>query len=197
MHVRPIISTMAALLLLASVRAEAVSVRDIIELSAAGLSDEVLVALIGVDGTVFSLDARQLLELKSAGVRDPVLLAMLRSGRPRHPETTVAQPFVAGAPAAPPVVVVEDRQEPRRQPYPLLVSISVVVPVPRRSPNHHLALQRRNLTSKHRIGLAIPGHVHDNLGVHGPGKPVYWGWGGKRRPDTWAPARGVHDHTSR
>ena len=32
MHVRPIISAMAALLLLASVRAEAVSVRDIIEL---------------------------------------------------------------------------------------------------------------------------------------------------------------------
>ena len=90
MHVRPIISVIAALLLLASVRAEAVSVRDIIELSTAGVSDEVLVALIEVDGTVFRLDARQLLELESTGVRDPVLLAMLRSGRSRDPETTAA-----------------------------------------------------------------------------------------------------------
>ena len=61
------ILTVVALLLLASVRVEAVSVRDIIELSRAGLSDEVLVALIEVDDTPFSLDARQLLELRAAG----------------------------------------------------------------------------------------------------------------------------------
>ena len=86
------ILTVVALLLLVSVRAEAVSVRDIIELSHAGLSDDVLVALIEVDDAPFSLDARRLLELRAAGVSDRVLLAMLRSGRVKSPETAAVHP---------------------------------------------------------------------------------------------------------
>ena len=193
MHVRRIISALAALLVLTSASAGAVSVRDVIELSRAGLSDEVLVALIEVDGTVFSLDAQQLLELKAAGVRDRVLLAMLRSGR----SSPAAQPFVPGPdpPAAPPVVVVEDRREAGLQRYQVLV-IPVVVPVANQARNHHLAHRHRKLKGIQGIARGIPGNVHDHLGLRRPRNPVYWGWGGERRPDAWVPARRVHDDAS-
>ena len=62
-------------------RALAVSVRDIVELSRAGLSDEVILALIEVDGTIFSLDAQQVAGMAAAGVSQRVLLAMLDTQR--------------------------------------------------------------------------------------------------------------------
>lgn len=59
--------------------AGAVTLRDLIELSKAGLPDEVLVAVIDADRTIFTLEASQILELKKAGVSKAVLLKMLRS----------------------------------------------------------------------------------------------------------------------
>lgn len=111
---------LAALSLPAS--ASAVSVHDIIELTKAGLSDDILVALIDADRTVFSLDKREILILKKAGVSEAVLLKMLRTrrefeqpapqGTDAVPATTGEQPLVpelvvVGAqPAPPPVTVV-------------------------------------------------------------------------------------------
>ncbi len=86
-----------ALFVLLTSSAEAVSVRDIIELSKAGLGDEVLVALIETDGTVFTLDADRILELRAAGVSDGVIVAMLRQGREPLPEPAPA-PAEAVAP---------------------------------------------------------------------------------------------------
>jgi hypothetical protein len=112
----------AALLVPAS--AGAVTFRDIIELTKAGLPDEVLVAVIDADRTIFTLDKDQILELKRAGVGRQVLLKMLRTRREFEPSTTsgqeeqttpsvtesqVPQPgvVVIGAqPAPPPVTVV-------------------------------------------------------------------------------------------
>lgn len=78
----------------------AVSTRDLIELSKAGLGDEVLVALIEADGTVFNLDAPRILELRAAGVSERVITAMLRnSSRPLPPSTSSAADHqAAGAP---------------------------------------------------------------------------------------------------
>jgi hypothetical protein len=74
-----------ALLLLALVvvpaTVDAVTIRDIIALSKAGLPDEILSAVIDADRTVFTLDAEQILELRRAGVSDAVLLKMVRSRR--------------------------------------------------------------------------------------------------------------------
>jgi hypothetical protein len=72
---------------------DAVTIRDIIALSKAGLSDEILSAVIDADRTIFTLDAEQILELRRAGVSDAVLLKMVRSRRefdqpPSSPETT-------------------------------------------------------------------------------------------------------------
>ena len=178
------ILTVVALLLLASVRAEAVSVRDIIELSRAGLSEEVLVALIEVDDTPFSLDARRLLELRAAGVSDRVLLAMLRSGRVKSPETAAVHPVApVVTPALPAVVVVEDRRTPQPRAYPVL--IPVLIPVPAGVPlvgSRHVSRRSRVIS----FGREVAGRRSH--------KPVGWGWGGTRRPDTWAEARRVQDH---
>ncbi len=121
MHSRLTLGAALLIVLLAAAGARAVSLRDVVELSRSGLSDDVIVALIEVDGTIFSLDAQQLLELKSEGVSDRVLLAMLENGR-SIPE-----------PVAPPV---PSREAARRAPAPApfvgsppFVSAFVGVPV--------------------------------------------------------------------
>ena len=88
-----------ALLLLASVRVEAVLVRDIIELSRAGVSDRVLLAM-----------------LRSGRVKSPETATV-------HP----VAPGVT--PALPVVVVVEDRRTPQPRPYPVLIPVPVGVPL--------------------------------------------------------------------
>lgn len=70
--------------------AHAVSVADIEQLSRAGLGDEVLIALIQTDNTVFPLDAERILELRAAGVSEQVIIAMLRNGRSAPPNETHA-----------------------------------------------------------------------------------------------------------
>jgi len=75
----------AAAAALTAAPAHAVSVADIEQLARAGLGDEVLVALIQIDNTVFPLDAERILELRAAGVSERVIVAMLRNGRPPSP----------------------------------------------------------------------------------------------------------------
>ena len=65
----------------AATLAHAVTVADLINLRANGVSDEILIALIQNDGTVFKLSADDVLDLKKRGLSDRVLLAMLLSGR--------------------------------------------------------------------------------------------------------------------
>ena len=49
-------------------RAQAITLREIVELTKAGLSDEVLLALIEVDQRVFSIDSETVKSLQDAGV---------------------------------------------------------------------------------------------------------------------------------
>ncbi len=100
------VAAIAALLVaLASLPAYAISIRDIIALHRAQVSDDILVALLDADPTLFSLDAAQILELKKAGVSDRVVVAMLRSGREPRASTQAAaspppEPAVPATPAA-------------------------------------------------------------------------------------------------
>ena len=77
------------ILALAAARAEAVTVKDIIDLTKAGLGEEVLLALIEVDGGVFTINTATLTALKKAGVSERVIEAMVRSGRMGPPEPPV------------------------------------------------------------------------------------------------------------
>lgn len=140
MSVRSVAFALLIALPLTVGRAEAVSTRDLIELSRAGLGDEVLLALIEVHGTIFSLDAAGIRDLKAAGVSERVIVAMLRSGRESTP-ADAAWAGAAGAPtcdaAPPPQVIVIDRQPP---PEPAVVAVPVpvywpiVVSPPKRAP---------------------------------------------------------------
>src|SRR6516162_7884208 len=109
MHRHSLVAVLFLVLSLAAGRAEAVTVRDVIELSKAGLSDSVLLAVIDVDRSVFAIDAATLKQLKSAGVSDAVIVAMIRSGREARVDDAV--PPVAQEPAPMP-----DTQEPAPQP---------------------------------------------------------------------------------
>ena len=75
-------------------RAEAVTIRDLIELTKAGLSDPVLLALIEVDRSVFTIDTATLKQLKAAGVSDQVIVALIRSGRQPRPEPVAVPVYV-------------------------------------------------------------------------------------------------------
>ena len=79
----------AVALAVSPVPAYAVSTADIVQLAQAGLSDEVLIALIQTDNTVYPLDAQRILELRDAGVSEAVIVAMLRNGR-RAPDHDAA-----------------------------------------------------------------------------------------------------------
>jgi hypothetical protein len=132
MRRRFLIAVVALGLSLAAGRVEAVTVRDVIELSKAGLSDSVLLALIDVDRSVYSIDTATLKQLKTAGVSDAVIVAMIRSGRePRAEET--AQPVMQPQPEPQPEP--QDSTQPAAvpapaAPYPVAIPIPVYVAVP-------------------------------------------------------------------
>lgn len=171
-----------ALLALIPVRADALTVRDVVELARAGLGDDILLALIDVDRSVFPIDTATLKTLKAAGVGERVILAMIRSQRTPPPapgpvdvrdETQAAQP--------PQVIVINHHEEVRVREVMVPVPVPVYVPVVRRQrtrPNIDGVVPQIDT----RPSLHQPQHQTKK-----PAEPVYWGWGGKLRPDAWKP----------
>lgn len=160
--------------------AEAVTVREIIELTRAGLGDEVLLALIEVDGGVFAIDAATLKSLRDAGVSERVIVALVRSGRQR-PVVDPAQ-YVPPPPPEPQVIVIEhERPVVYAVPVPVAVPVYVTVPV-RRSPRTVVPSAHPPLIPPSGFGVPLPVTVPASRET---AEPVYWGWGGKRRPDAW------------
>jgi hypothetical protein len=159
---------------LAPASAQTVTVRDIVELSKAGLGEEVLLALIDVHRPVFPVDPETIKGLKDAGVRPNVIIAMIKSGRqaPPAPEPVAAEPEPPLAPQ-PQIVVIEHERlydEPRVREVAVPVPVYVAVPV--RTRVRHDSVRPRPAPK--------------------PVEPVYWGFGGKLRPDAWKPtAAGV------
>lgn len=178
---RAVLLLIAALPLLAA-RAEAVTIKEIIELTRAGLSDEVLLALIEVDQRVFSIDPATLKELKAAGVSEPVIVALIRSGRMAPIEPPLAEPLAQPEPPAPQVIVIDHEPVVREVAVP--VAVPVYFPVFPQVRGHHRAVP---------VNPAVPPEVpivgqpppSPRRAVHA--RPVYWGWGGKLRPDAWKP----------
>ena len=168
---RRLIFVFAAAAAFAPVGAQALTVRDIVELSRAGLGEETLLALIEVDPSVFPIDTATLKSLKDAGVSERVIVAMVRSARTPAP---VAEPLaVAEAPAAAPQpqVVVLDHHDAAPQVREVPVAVPIYIPV-----------------SRHRRDYGDRGEVRDDSGKRRRNpEPVYWGFGGKLRPDAWQP----------
>ena len=150
-----------------------VTTKDIIELSRAGLPEEVLLAVIEVHRPVFPVDSATLKGLKDAGVPPNVIIAMIKSGR----EVPAVQPPVAGeeaTSASTPAAQVVHEHERHNEPAPRVIyeervrEIAVPVPI-------YIPVRAR------------PIHRPDPK----PAEPVYWGFGGKLRPDAWKTAADV------
>ena len=102
-------------------RADAITLAEIIQLTKAGLDEDVLLALIEVDQRVFAIDPDTMKELKAAGVSPRVIVAIVKSGRTPQPRS---EPSIESVPPDPPQpqVVVVDR--------PVIQEVPVAVPVP-------------------------------------------------------------------
>jgi len=173
----------AAVVMLAPGTAKALTVRDIVELSKAGLGDEVLLALIEVDRSVFPVDTPTLKLLKASGVSEPVILAMIRSARTPVVEDAVAAPLPqVSAHAEPQVIVIEHHAAPQIREVP--VAVPVYIPVVRRP--YDRGRHERDDDGGSRNPNARTGE-HSKSHETGRAEPVYWGWGGTLRPDAWKP----------
>jgi hypothetical protein len=183
--------TCLAVLALSAGRAEAISVHDIIELSKAGLSEPVLLALIDVDRSVFAIDTATLKRLKAAGVSDAVIVAMIRSGRenrdplPRPAAEPQPSANFEPQPAPEPQVVVIDHHDAAPQPQPYPVAVPVYVPVATATDGyrrHDDTVTTTLSTDQGLVRARVP--VPANCVK---AEPVYWGFGGKLRPGSWEP----------
>lgn len=144
-----------------SVPAEAVTLHDLIDLSRQGISDDILIALVEAEKSVFHLGASDVRSLKQQGLSDRLVIHLLQTPalRPapepvlhvasRRPEAAATEPMVER-------VVIVDRVE--------TVAVPVYVPV---------AVERR---SRERAR-------DDDRDAKA--EPVYWGYGGKLRPGSW------------
>jgi hypothetical protein len=185
----------AAVLLLAGAvgRAEALTIRDVIELTKAGVSEEVLLALIDVDVGVYAGDTETLKALKEAGVSERVMVALVRSGRERRlPEPMPPPPPQDEAPAPAPQVVVVEHHEPQVQqvvvPVPVYVPVYTTLPRARahRDPYDTQRVRTGDFAPSNYVPFQpAPPVIRQEVE---PTRPVYWGFGGKRRPDAWDPS---------
>jgi hypothetical protein len=180
--------------------AEAVTVRDLIELSKAGLSDPVLLALIDAEHSVFAIDAATIKQLKEGGVSDDVILAVIHSGRTQRTEP-------ARAPIPPPdpeprrepeVIVIDHHDAPQTPPapvaypapmaYPVPIAVPVYVPVPSRAFDPR-ATNRGSRTIQTTVSTD-QGDVKARLPLPPncvKAQPIYWGFGGQLRPGSYQP----------
>ena len=185
---RRALTLFALFLTLGAAPADAITVRDIVELSKSGLSDELLLALIDIEKKVFPVDPATLKTLKEAGVSERVILAMMRSGRTQpaplpapapSPEGVVQEQPRAAAPP-PQVVVIEHRQAP--EPARTTVVREVVVPFPVYvpvyvSPGHPRPVPQQPIDAF--VPRASIGLAHSRLGLSSPpprptSDPPYW-----------------------
>ncbi len=183
---RRLVYVFVALLAMSAARAEALTIRDVVELTRAGLGDDVLLALIEVDPSVFPIDTETLKYLKESGVSQRVIVAMVRSAR-TPPPPVAPEPFITQvAPQAPePQVVVIDHHEPERV-REVPVAVPIYIPVVQRSRiSRHLDRVDRVFDAYDLRDRTNSSSKPDHPSRHAP--PVYWGTSGTLRPDAWKP----------
>jgi len=184
---RRLVCVFVALLAFSPARADALTVRDIVELTRAGLGDDVLLALIEVDPSVFPIDTETLKYLKDAGVSQRVIVAMVRSSRrtppPMAPDPIVAQVAPEAPPPEPQVVVIDHHEPERVREVPVAVPIYIPVVQGSRNRGHVDRHDRVPDTEDRRDRTDSSSKDRHSK----PSPPVYWGTSGTLRPDAWKP----------
>jgi hypothetical protein len=163
-------------------RADAITLTEIKQLTKAGVDEEVLLALIEVDQRVFSIDPETITELKAAGVSARVIVAIVKSGRTPQPQPEPVAEVAPPEPPAPQVVVVE-------RPVVHEVPVAVPVPVYVAVGSHARGRHGDRAQTPYRPSLTLPPAppLVERPEPRKRAEPVYWGWGGKLRPDAWQP----------
>ena len=149
----------------------ATTAEQLVELSRAGLGDDILIELIQSDGSTFQLAAADLLALHQQGLSDRVIRAMQATAKKK--------------PAPAPVVVtpVEPQRSdpwhvsPRPQ-EPPVVNVYQTVTQTVEAPSRH------EPAPQYSVPIAVPVYLPAPVQPR-PAPPVYWGWNGQRRPDSW------------
>ena len=147
--------------------ASAVTVEELFSLKANGLSDDILVALIETDGSVFRLAPDDVVILYRRGLSERVILAMIATARREAPIETDIQPVPI---VQVPPTIVQPVQVVHASPT---VEVEVPVAVP----------------------VAVPVYVPVDRHPRKPDtdnrrdSQVYWGYGGHLRPDAWGQPR--------
>ena len=156
-------------------QAWAINLRDLIALSKEGVSDAVLVAIIETDGSRFTLGPNDVRQLRTEGVSDAVIIAMLMTVKTpiRSVETAPAP-----EPVEPEVIATPSPSRPAPTPAPVIINQTIVQKVE--------APSRREVR-REEVPVYVPVYVPVQVRPVEVKKeePVYWGWGGKRRPDAW------------
>ena len=155
--------SLAVLLVIAGSAAAfaATTAEQLIELSRAGLSDDILIELIQSDGSTFQLTAPDILALHLDGLSDRVIRAMQATAKKKPaPAVATAPEPQASSPQPPQVVNVYQ-------------TVTQTVETPAHAPAPYYSPP-----------LALPIYLPAPV-VTRPAPPVYWGWGGQRRPDSW------------
>lgn len=167
--------------------ADALTVRDVIELTRAGLGEEVLLALVEVDRSIYAIDPATLKSLKAAGVPERVIVAMVRSGREIPPPPAPVEEVVEAPPPEPQVVVID--HQPEAQVREVMVPVPVYVPVQRTRPGfrHTARVPAADSTYSTFVPFQSGPPAFSRPEPRPEPKPVYWGFGGKLRPDAWQP----------
>ena len=189
------------------------TIQDLIKLKAAGLSDDILIALIETDGSVFNLKADDVIAIRKEGLSEKVIMAMLATAIKKAPATPAARPAstavaattlgAAPQPQAPPAPAVvtpsiqineqqaEGAYDAPPAPAPAAPQIApVVINITQRVEQRTEASRTDPYAT---AGMYPYSPYYPYLGpvfvapvtpVKAPA-PVFWGFGGQRRPGSW------------
>ena len=155
----------------------AVTSTQLVELAKAGLSDDVLIALIETDGSTFQLSAVDILALHKSGLSNAVIYAMQKTGLNRGRSARPTGPESVAAAGVEPAPIVQEQVVQPAGPTPAI--INVVQTVAQRVTT--------SPTVTPVVTVAVPILVRPRP-EEKPAPPQYWGWNGQRRPDTWPEA---------
>lgn len=171
-----VVFALALLIGPAVANAYAVTIRDLIELSKEGVSDAILVALIETDGSRFKLTPDDIRSAKTQGLSDAVIVAMIRTRPVSAPQRDAVVDSIPAAPQPDPEPVIAPRIIVQAPP----VNVSQTV-------TQRVEVQHERSRVQH-VPVYVPVYVPVPVRPVEVKKeePVYWGWGGKRRPDAWA-----------
>jgi hypothetical protein len=153
--------------------AQTLTLRDLVALNQAGLGDDVLMALIDADGAIFRLGPLDVIDLKKLGLSDPLLIKMIQTSKAAPPLPVSSPPRDTHSRSD------DDYTQPSRTAPPVVVQQTVVQEVRVEAPRQREYVQ---------VPVYVPVVVQPRRPVKEP-EPVYWGFGGQRRPDSWEPSK--------